>query len=76
MWVPWRVICHSESWQKGKEEVDELHVVDGDQEAASSLRRAKQLKVFGIRDFEAGGEHMGDSALLSDVGMSGKLLSI
>lgn len=34
-------MCHSKSWQKGEEEVDELHNVDTDQEAASSLSRAK-----------------------------------
>lgn len=47
MWVPWRVICHSKSWQKGEEEVDELHNVDTDQEAASSLSRAKNSKCLG-----------------------------
>lgn len=41
VWVLWRVMCHSESWQKGEEEeeVDKLlHDVDKDPEAASSLK--------------------------------------
>lgn len=36
VWVPSEVMCHSETWQKGEEEVDELHNVGKDQEAASS----------------------------------------
>lgn len=34
-------MCHSESWQKGEKEVDKLHDLDKDQEAASSLKGAK-----------------------------------
>lgn len=39
--VPWRVMCHSESWQKSEDEVDELHDVDKDQKTASSLKGAE-----------------------------------
>lgn len=44
-------MCYSESWQKGEEEVDELHDVDKDQEVASSLKDTETLKAFGKRDF-------------------------
>lgn len=35
VWVLSGVMCDSESWQKGKEEIGELHDVDKDQEAGS-----------------------------------------
>lgn len=44
-------MCHSESWQKGEEEINELHDVDKDQEAASFTEGFKDLKVFGKRVF-------------------------
>lgn len=37
-------MCHGESWQKGEEEVDDLHDVDKDQEAASSLEGYEDLE--------------------------------
>lgn len=51
VWVVWRVMRHSESWQKGEEEVDELHDADKDQETASPLKGMMILKVFGKRVF-------------------------
>ena len=66
-------MCHGESWQKGEEEeVDDLHDVDKDQEAASSLEGYEDLEsvwqkscffffFFFFNCWEADGEDMGRS---------------
>lgn len=44
-------MCHGESWQKGEEEVDDLHDVDKDQEAASSLEGYEDLESIWQKSF-------------------------
>ncbi len=44
-------MCHGESWQKSEEEVDDLHDVDKDQEAASSLEGYEDLESVWQKSF-------------------------